>query len=337
MIKILYGEELPVYPKERLRRCAGSEKNLNFAEWKRYEERVDYYALEPTFVDVEWLTKQQVSSIGPFIFCSQNEKYVELEDANGRLFIHWKWTCRRRAGEWEYRSTAVAVWSSKCCCSSAYKNTGIPNNLPSVCLCRELLQREYCHICLARESSCKKRLQRTAESTDSADPNLEQTLSQDTCLCSTVFNTNEKCYYGFGESAKRKRVQTSCEEGEAQADGRSSPEKDSQDPGETSSKKTPKLSCCSRATVGLIALERGDATLQLHIQGVLALLSTSTKAIKEDILKAIGWKNDCPLGGAICVKALTNKGVHTLVGMVGYCTKDEQELHYEMYSVNVTA
>ncbi|KAL3686472.1 hypothetical protein R1sor_009046 [Riccia sorocarpa] len=28
----------------------------------------------------------------------------------------------------------------------------------------------------------------------------------------------------------------------------------------------------SRATVGLIALERGDATLQLHIQGVLALL-----------------------------------------------------------------
>ncbi|KAL3688960.1 hypothetical protein R1sor_015269 [Riccia sorocarpa] len=63
----------------------------------------------------------------------------------------------------------------------------------------------------------------------------------------------------------------------------------------------------SRATVGLIALERGDATLQLHIQGVLALLSTSTKAVKQDIMEAIGWKSNCPLGGAVCVKALTKK------------------------------
>ncbi|KAL3681135.1 hypothetical protein R1sor_024091 [Riccia sorocarpa] len=73
----------------------------------------------------------------------------------------------------------------------------------------------------------------------------------------------------------------------------------------------------SRATVGLIALERGDATLQLHIQGVMALLSTSTKAVKQDIMQAIGWNSNCPLGGAVCVKVLTNKGIHTLVGMVG--------------------
>ncbi|KAL3680630.1 hypothetical protein R1sor_023586 [Riccia sorocarpa] len=92
----------------------------------------------------------------------------------------------------------------------------------------------------------------------------------------------------------------------------------------------------NRATVGLIALERGDATLQLHIQGVLALLSTSTKAVKQDIMEAIGWKSNCPLGGVVCVKALTNKGIHTLVGMVGYCTKDQQELHYQMHSVNVS-
>ncbi|KAL3692074.1 hypothetical protein R1sor_005725 [Riccia sorocarpa] len=91
-----------------------------------------------------------------------------------------------------------------------------------------------------------------------------------------------------------------------------------------------------RAAVGLIALERGDATLQLHVQGVMAVESTSARQIKSDLHVAIGWDTCCPVGASICVKLLTNKGVHTLVGMVGYCMKDQQELHFRMYCKNVS-
>ncbi|KAL3681878.1 hypothetical protein R1sor_024834 [Riccia sorocarpa] len=93
----------------------------------------------------------------------------------------------------------------------------------------------------------------------------------------------------------------------------------------------------SRATVGLIALERGDATLQLHIQGVLTA-EYEYQGHQRRYTESHWLEERVPTrGAAICVKALINKGVHTLVGMVSYCTKDEQELHYQMYSVNVTA
>ncbi|KAL3684065.1 hypothetical protein R1sor_002087 [Riccia sorocarpa] len=49
-----------------------------------------------------------------------------------------------------------------------------------------------------------------------------------------------------------------------------------------------------RAAVGLIALERGDATLQLHVQGVMAVESTSGRQIKSDLHVAIGWDTCCP-------------------------------------------
>ncbi|KAL3692374.1 hypothetical protein R1sor_006025 [Riccia sorocarpa] len=42
------------------------------------------------------------------------------------------------------------------------------------------------------------------------------------------------------------------------------------------------------------------------------------RAIKADITKAVGWDSDLPAGGVICVKSLTNKGLHTFVGMISY-------------------
>ncbi|KAL3700204.1 hypothetical protein R1sor_018226 [Riccia sorocarpa] len=90
------------------------------------------------------------------------------------------------------------------------------------------------------------------------------------------------------------------------------------------------------ATVAVVSLERDDFVLQLHIQAVLVLESTSTRAVKQDIALQLGWATHCSAGGAICVKQLTNKSLHTPAGMIGYCTKDEKESHYQVYSKNVT-
>ncbi|KAL3676961.1 hypothetical protein R1sor_026909 [Riccia sorocarpa] len=90
------------------------------------------------------------------------------------------------------------------------------------------------------------------------------------------------------------------------------------------------------ATVAVVSMERGDSALQLHIQAIMVVESTSTRAVRQEIAVQIGWATRCPPGGAICVKQLTNKGLHTLAGMIGYCIKDEKESHYQMFSKNVT-
>ncbi|KAL3674997.1 hypothetical protein R1sor_024945 [Riccia sorocarpa] len=313
MIKIIYGEELPVYPKERLRRCAGSEKNLNFAEWKRYEERVDYYALEPTFIDVEWLTKQQFGHRSVAVLVLTR---IQAYQTTYLLFACVESCCNE--------STATSVWLERAPARRDY--SALPNRLT---LQTRISNRLYHKIHVSVQPSSIQ--MRSATAVSGSPQNVREfkraarkvkPKQADAPPLKKIARTPAK---PARKKTEAKLLQVSITVGIV---------------GEDISQATfadMKRFVDSRATVGLIALERGDATLQLHIQGVLALLSTSTKAIKEDILKAIGWKNDCPLGGTICVKALTNKGVHTLVGMVGYCTKDEQELHYEMYSVNVTA
>ncbi|KAL2652609.1 hypothetical protein R1flu_020737 [Riccia fluitans] len=50
------------------------------------------------------------------------------------------------------------------------------------------------------------------------------------------------------------------------------------------------------AYLGMVSLERGDANLQLHTQGVLTFTTSSTKALKSDILEATGWEETAPPG-----------------------------------------
>ncbi|KAL3689557.1 hypothetical protein R1sor_015866 [Riccia sorocarpa] len=90
------------------------------------------------------------------------------------------------------------------------------------------------------------------------------------------------------------------------------------------------------ARMGMICFERGDAHLLLHIQGMLCIKSSSTRMLKQQIRKAIGWADEGPVGGCICVKSLKDKGLHTIVGIIGYCLKDEKEAHFRMFQKNVT-
>ncbi|KAL2654150.1 hypothetical protein R1flu_022278 [Riccia fluitans] len=55
-----------------------------------------------------------------------------------------------------------------------------------------------------------------------------------------------------------------------------------------------------RADIGVIALERRDANLQLHVQGVLSIKSTSSRALKSDIASAIEWDENNPTSWQIC-------------------------------------
>ncbi|KAL3690310.1 hypothetical protein R1sor_016619 [Riccia sorocarpa] len=70
--------------------------------------------------------------------------------------------------------------------------------------------------------------------------------------------------------------------------------------------------------------------------GMISIKSSSVRMLKQEIRKAIGWLEDGPLGGSICIKSLRDKGLHTIVGIIGYCLKDEKEEHFRMFQKNVT-
>ncbi|KAL3694095.1 hypothetical protein R1sor_007746 [Riccia sorocarpa] len=61
--------------------------------------------------------------------------------------------------------------------------------------------------------------------------------------------------------------------------------------------------------MGMIALERGDSQLQLHIQGVLSIKANSTRSLKADISVAIGWSSNASVGAGICIKILKERAV----------------------------
>ncbi|KAL3699189.1 hypothetical protein R1sor_017211 [Riccia sorocarpa] len=63
------------------------------------------------------------------------------------------------------------------------------------------------------------------------------------------------------------------------------------------------------ADMGLIALERGDSQLQLHIQGMLCLKSSSVRSLKEDIKAAIDWQEHSPPGASVgCLRQMLHSG-----------------------------
>ncbi|KAL3692535.1 hypothetical protein R1sor_006186 [Riccia sorocarpa] len=43
-----------------------------------------------------------------------------------------------------------------------------------------------------------------------------------------------------------------------------------------------------------------------------------------------------PQGGSICIKSLKYKGLHTIIGIIWYCLKDEGQEHFRFYSKNVS-
>ncbi|KAL2621264.1 hypothetical protein R1flu_001469 [Riccia fluitans] len=88
--------------------------------------------------------------------------------------------------------------------------------------------------------------------------------------------------------------------------------------------------------MGVLALERGDTFLQLHIQGMMRLKTSSIRRLKSEIKTWIGWDYGGPIGGSICIKSVRTKELNTVTGLIGYCLKDEGLDHFHFYSKNVS-
>ncbi|KAL2622595.1 hypothetical protein R1flu_002800 [Riccia fluitans] len=86
--------------------------------------------------------------------------------------------------------------------------------------------------------------------------------------------------------------------------------------------------------MGVLALERGDAFLQLHVQGMMRLKTSSTRSLKAEIKSWIGWDYHRPIGGSICINSLCNRGLHMMIGLIGYCLKDEGRRIHSIYGTS---
>jgi hypothetical protein len=92
-----------------------------------------------------------------------------------------------------------------------------------------------------------------------------------------------------------------------------------------------------RCIQGIGSTEKGYNEDNLHFQGVARLVAKSTRAVAEEVKKALGWTKDhTPAGMNVMCRGLTGIGLHTIDGMIGYCTKDEGAPHFRLISHNVS-
>ena len=79
-------------------------------------------------------------------------------------------------------------------------------------------------------------------------------------------------------------------------------------------------------------VERGGTVFQKHIQMVIRVTTTSPKMFKSHLRSAMGWNGEQDRSGvSICVRTLKYEKVHTWVGMLGYCTKDDGEEGFALF------
>ena len=71
---------------------------------------------------------------------------------------------------------------------------------------------------------------------------------------------------------------------------------------------------------------------------VCRLVTSSTTMVSKLIKTYLGWNDvkKAPGGHHILTKTLRNTGLHTFIGMLGYCIKDKGEDHFQCVRKNVT-
>lgn len=75
------------------------------------------------------------------------------------------------------------------------------------------------------------------------------------------------------------------------------------------------------------ALEVGGAEGHRHVQAFIEAFTTNTRAIKAQCKTDLPWLRE--QGWSLCFRALNNQGLHTRHGIVGYCRKEKNQLHFE--------
>ncbi|MCO5600128.1 hypothetical protein L7F22_054236 [Adiantum nelumboides] len=92
----------------------------------------------------------------------------------------------------------------------------------------------------------------------------------------------------------------------------------------------------SETLAGICSVERGGTLLHLHLQMVVRMWSTSLVAINKMVKNYLGWANAPPPGGIVICRALTQRRLHTLEGIIGYCLKDNGQAHFQVVQHNMT-
>ena len=89
---------------------------------------------------------------------------------------------------------------------------------------------------------------------------------------------------------------------------------------------------------GLCSIERGGALQRLHFQAIFRIITTSTIVVSKLLKTYLKWekRGEAPLNHHVLVKKLIGVGVHTYIGMLGYCVEDKEEDHFEVVHHNVT-
>ncbi|KAL3679857.1 hypothetical protein R1sor_022813 [Riccia sorocarpa] len=270
-------------------------------------ELVDWYFPKLEYVCVRRLERGKQLVAGPFKYCSSSEWFIKLADAENKEISHPKYLKKETDNECTYSSTAVWIWSPHCLCKSAAEER---RDVGVHCICQVVFDRYSCKCQQLHEAEAvqtkildrcidaervigsieaidekevatdeKKETQKEAE-----DKELDEVLSQNFCICTNVFGDGSECYCGFQPVAKAET--TSSEEGVDV-------------PGEIFDKLQAYLE--EKATMAIMAFERGDAHLLLHIQSMFTIRTTSTRKLKEDIRAVVGWKDSAPLGNSLCM------------------------------------
>ncbi|KAL2629868.1 hypothetical protein R1flu_014554 [Riccia fluitans] len=64
--------------------------------------------------------------------------------------------------------------------------------------------------------------------------------------------------------------------------------------------------------------------------------TSSTRILKREIKEVIGWESNGLVGASMCLKSLRDRGLDTVIGLIGYCLKDEGAVHFKFYSKNIS-
>ena len=96
-----------------------------------------------------------------------------------------------------------------------------------------------------------------------------------------------------------------------------------------------------RFSAFLIGVERGVSAEKLHMQCVFKVTGIKSAAVLTKILRKKLTDHSlmgmpAPAHLKISSWQRAGKGVHTWLGMLGYCTKDEGQSHYFMITKNVS-
>ncbi|KAL2649542.1 hypothetical protein R1flu_017670 [Riccia fluitans] len=163
-----------------------------------YKERQDWYVDILDFVCIRTVQRQKEKILGPFRYVSGIENFVLLEDFKRNQFWFPKFLRQDKENDTFFSSTAIWIWMFGCYCKALQ---GQNEAYPPGCFCLNIFNRGLCIQCSYRPD-----LHRTVAIDVVADSqalelepaNVDETLSQNICLCKDIFGSEKQCFCGYG-------------------------------------------------------------------------------------------------------------------------------------------